>query len=60
MLNVRLWETAVYLAVACYVFIDVSLCCPFTHEILDGIWDLVGSVFEGLPTYFFTDFSCCQ
>ena len=26
------WEIAVHLAVACVVFIDVSLCCPFSHE----------------------------
>ena len=34
MLNVRLaaWETAVHLTVACDVYIDVSLCCPFSHE----------------------------
>ena len=37
MLNVRLagdhlWEIAVHLAVACDVFTDVSLCCPFSHE----------------------------
>ena len=33
MLDVRLaWEIAVHLAVACDVFIDVSLCCPFSHE----------------------------
>ena len=25
-------EIAVHLAVACDVFIDVSLCCPFSHE----------------------------
>ena len=29
MLNVRL---AVYLAVDCDVFIDVSLCCPLSHD----------------------------
>ena len=34
MLNVRppVWEIAVYLAIASDVFIGVSLCCPFFHE----------------------------
>ena len=44
---------AVHLAVACDVFMDVSLCCPFTpRDVLDKIWDLIGSVSEGFPTYF--------
>ena len=42
------------MAVACDVFIDVSLCCPFSpRDVLDGICDLIGSVSEGFPTYFF-------
>ena len=46
------WEIAVHLAVACYVFIDVSLYCPFfPRDVFDGIWDLIGSVSEGFPTY---------
>ena len=31
MFNVRL-EIAVHLVVACDVLIDVSPCCPFSHE----------------------------
>ena len=46
---------AVHLAVAYDVFIGVSLCCPFSHEIrMDKIWDLIGSVSQGFPTYFCT------
>ena len=55
MLNVRLpvWKIAAHLAVACHVFIDVSLCCPFSpRDVLDGIFDLIGSVSDGFPTYF--------
>ena len=29
----RLWEIAVHLAVACGVYGDVFLCCPFSHEV---------------------------
>ena len=25
----------------------------FPRDVLDGIWDLIGSVSEGFPTYFF-------
>ena len=40
---------------ACNVFIDVSLCCPFSHEdVLDGIWGLIGSVSDRFPNYFFS------
>ena len=45
------WEIAVHLAVACDVFIDVSLCCSFFPlDVLDGIWDLIGS-----PTFFLNE-----
>ena len=44
---------AVHLAVACDVFLYVSLCCPFfPRDVLDRIWDLIGSVSEGFPTYY--------
>ena len=33
-----MWEVAVHLSVAGDVFFDVSLCCPFSHE-MSG-WDL--------------------
>ena len=44
------WEihVAVHLAVACDVFIGVSLCCPFSHEMS---W-MGSGVSEGFPTYF--------
>ena len=25
----------------------------FQRDVLDDIWDLIGSIFEGFPTYFF-------
>ena len=54
-----MWEIAVHLAVACDVFIDVSLCCSFSpRDVLDKIWDLIGSVSEVFPTYFFNNFIC--
>ena len=31
-INQAVWEIAVHLVVTCDVFIDVSLCCPFSHE----------------------------
>ena len=38
-------EKAVLLAVAGNVFDDVFLCCPFSpRDVLDEIWDLIGSV----------------
>ena len=47
------WEIAVHLAVACEVFIDVSLCCPFfPRDVLDENLDLIGPVSEGFPTFF--------
>ena len=36
------------------VFDGVSLSCPFSHEILDAIWDLIESVSEGFPTYMYS------
>ena len=45
-------KIAVHLAVAGDVFDGVFLCCPsFPRAILDEIWDLIESVFEGVPTY---------
>ena len=41
------------MAVACDVFIDVSVLSFFPRDVLDEIWDLIGSVSEGFPTYFF-------
>ena len=43
---------AVHLAVAGGVLYCVFLCCPFSAGVLGGIWDLIGSVSEGFPTYF--------
>ena len=41
-------------AVAGDVFYDVFLFCPFfSQDVLDEIWDLIESVSEGFPTYFF-------
>ena len=32
----------------------VSFCAVlFPRDVLDGIWDLIGSVSEGFPTYFY-------
>ena len=45
---------AVPLAVAGDVFDGVFLCCPFfQRDVLDEIWDLIESVSEGFPTYFY-------
>ena len=41
-----------HLAVACDVFIDLFVLFFFPRDVLDGIWDLNGSVSEGFPTYF--------
>ena len=50
---VTTWEIAVHLAVACDVFNDISVCCLFFTRchVLDKIWDLIGSVSDGFPTY---------
>ena len=56
MLIVRLavWEIAVHLAVTCDVFDGVFLCCPFfPQDVLNEIWDLIGSVSESCPFYFY-------
>ena len=45
-------EIAVHLAVACGVYGDVSLCCPF-RGVLDEILNLIESVSEEFPSYFF-------
>ena len=47
-------KIAIHLAVACDVFLNVSLCCPFSpRDVLDEIWDLIRSVSEDFPTYFY-------
>ena len=47
-----MWEIAFHLAVAVDVFDGVFLCCPFfPRDVFDWLWDLIGSVTEGLPTY---------
>ena len=44
MLNVRL--------AAGDIFDGVFLCCTFfPRDVLDEIWDLIGSVSEGFPSY---------
>ena len=43
------WKIAIHLAVAGDVFDGVFLCCPFSHDVLDDIWELIESVFEVLP-----------
>ena len=48
MLNVRL---AVLLAVAGDAFDGVFLCCLFSRDVLNEIWDLIESVSKGFPTY---------
>ena len=49
---------AAHLAVACDVLDGVFLCCPFSpRDVLDEIWDLIESVSEGFPTYFFNIYS---
>ena len=49
-----MWELAGHLAVPGDVFDGVFLCCPFFQcDVLDEIWDLIESVSEGFPTYFF-------
>ena len=41
------------MVVACDAFIDVSVLSCFPRDVLDEIWDLIGSVSEGFPTYFY-------
>ena len=44
---------AVHLAVAGVAFDGVFLCrLFFPRDVFDRIWDLIGSVSEGFPTYF--------
>ena len=61
MLNVRLagdhlyGKIAVHLAVAGDVFYGIFLCSPFSpRDVLNEILDLIESVSEGFPTYFFS------
>ena len=51
MLSVRL---AGDLVVACDVFINVSVLFLLPRDVLDEIWDLIESVSEGFPTYFYS------
>ena len=44
---------AVHLAVAEDVFNGVFVLSFFPRDVLDEIWDLIESVSEGFPTYFF-------
>ena len=45
-------EIAVLLAVAGDVFDGVFVCCPFfPRDVLEEIWDLIESVFEGFPVF---------
>ena len=56
MLNVRLADDrlyAVYLAVACYVFDGSFVLSLFPRDVLDEIWDLIKSVSDDFPTYFY-------
>ena len=49
-----MWEIAVHLAVACDVY-DVSFCAVFfPRGVLDEILNLIESVSEGFPSYFFS------
>ena len=48
-------KIAVHLAVAGDVYDGVFLCCPFSpRDVADEILDLIESVSEGFPTYFFS------
>ena len=49
-------DIAVQLAVAGSVDKGIFLCCPFAvpRDVLDGILDLIESVFEAFPTYSYT------
>ena len=50
------WEMAVYLAVAGDVFDGVFFVLSlFPRDVLDEIWDLIESVSEGFPTYFYDE-----
>ena len=45
-----------HLAVACGVYGDVFLCCPFfPRGVLDEILNLIESVSEGFPSYSFIE-----
>ena len=46
-------EIAVRLAVVGDVFDGVVFAAVFPRDVLDEIWDLIESVSEGFPTYFF-------
>ena len=35
-------------------FLCIFVLSFFPRDVLDGVWDLIGSVSEGFPTYFFT------
>ena len=49
-----MWETTVHLAVAGGVYDGVwFVLAAFPQDVLDEIWDLIETVFEGFLTYFF-------
>ena len=56
MFNLRLADDrlyAVYLAVACYVFDGSFVLSLLPRDVLDEIWDLIKSVSDDFPTYFY-------
>ena len=56
-----MWEIAVHLAVACDVYDGVFLCCSCSHGgVFDEILNLIESVSEGFPSYFYYPTSICQ
>ena len=49
-----MWEIAAHLAVAGGVYDNVILYCPFSpRDVLDEIFDSIGSVSEDFSTYSF-------
>ena len=49
-----MWEIGAHLAVAGGVYDGIFLCCPFfPRDVFDGILDLIESISEGFPSYFF-------
>ena len=50
-----MWEIAVHLAVACDVYDGVFFVLFFPRGVLDEILNLIESVSEGFPSYFFIE-----
>ena len=48
------WEIAVHLAVACDVYDGLFVLFFFPRGVLDEILNLIESVSDGFPSYFFT------